>query len=200
MHHGILLVDIENGGHWPWPSRSSWPFWLGILVNLIVLVITWNGFELESPNLHQICILGFSHLILKMGVLDLQGQLAISTQETAFKVALVYWSRPAKGFYMSQTCSCYTLLYPPHNEVVGGVYWFHLVCPSVCPSIRPAFRVRCVAPTVLVGSISYLYILSSNFRRCVACKVYYKIWIFGNFLKFVTLTWSCFDFGSDMNP
>ena len=62
----------------------------------------------------------------------------------------------------------FSLLY---NEVVGGVYWFHLVRPSV----RPAFRVRSVAPTVLVGSISYLYILSSNFRRCVACIVYCKI-------------------------
>ena len=49
----------------------------------------------------------------------------------------------------------------------------------------PASRVRSVAPTVLVGSISYLYILSSNFRRCVVCKVsckICKIWIFGNFL------------------
>ena len=33
-----------------------------------------------------------------------------------------------------------------------GVYWFH----SVRPSIRPASRVRSVALTVLVGSISYL--------------------------------------------
>ena len=55
---------------------------------------------------------------------------------------------------------------------------------SLCLSVRPASRVRSVAPTVLVGSISYLYILSSNF---------------GNFLKFVTLTLSCFDLGSDVN-
>ena len=32
--------------------------------------------------------------------------------------------------------------------------------------VRPASRVRSVAPTVLVGSISYLYILFSNFRMC----------------------------------
>ena len=37
MHPGILSAGIENGG-----------------------VITFNGFELESPSLHQICILGFS--------------------------------------------------------------------------------------------------------------------------------------------
>ena len=28
MHSGILWVNIENGGHWPWPSRSFWQFWL----------------------------------------------------------------------------------------------------------------------------------------------------------------------------
>ena len=51
--------------------------------------------------------------------------------------------------------------------------------PSVSPSFRlsvhPASRVRSVAPTVLIGSISYLCILSSNFRRCVTCKVSCKI-------------------------
>ena len=26
------------------------------------------------------------------------------------------------------------------NEVVGGVYWFHSVRPSVCPSVRPSVR------------------------------------------------------------
>ena len=73
-------------------------------------MITCNGFKLESPNSHQICILGFSQLVLKMGVidLDLQGHLAIiSTQETAFNFAFVYWSKPAKGCYTSQTCSCF---------------------------------------------------------------------------------------------
>ena len=75
-------------------------------------------------------------------------------------------------------------LYSPHNEVVippgtqrscWGVYWFHSVHPFVRPSIRPASRVRSVAPTFLVGSTSYLYILSNNFRRCITCKVTCKI-------------------------
>ena len=162
MRPGILSAGIENGGHWPWPSRSFWPCWRRILGNSacqcdnssqiwaritkfapnmrpgilsagidlylqdhfghfdlefleiwLVCVMTCNGFELESPNLHQICILGFSHLLLKMEVidLDLQGHLAIiPIQETAFNIDLVYWSRPAKGCYTSQTCSCYTTL------------------------------------------------------------------------------------------
>ena len=33
MHPGILSAGIENGRHWPWPSRSFWPFWLKILGN-----------------------------------------------------------------------------------------------------------------------------------------------------------------------
>ena len=47
--------------------------------------------------------------------------------------------------------------------------------PSVHPSVRPVSHVRSVASTALVGSISYLYILSSNLRRYVACKVSCKI-------------------------
>ena len=67
-------------------------------------------------------------------------------------------------------------LYPLHNEVVGGYIGFTpSVRLSVHPSrVRPASRVRSVVPTVLVGSISYLYILS-NSRKCVACKVSCKI-------------------------
>ena len=71
---------------------------------------------------------------------------------------------------------CY---YTPAQRSCWGVYWFHSVCPSVCPSVRPSIRptscVRSVVPTVLVGSIWYLYILSSNFWRCVVCIVSYKI-------------------------
>ena len=92
-----------------------------------------------------------------------------------------------------QACNNYS---PPHNEVVGGI----LV--SLHPSVRPACRVHSVAPTVLIGSILYLYIFSSNFRRCVACKVSGKISKFeflAIFLKFVTLTSSCFDLESDVN-
>ena len=88
------------------------------------------------------------------------------------------------------------LLYPPHNDVVMGI----LV--SLHPSVRPTSRVRSEAPTLRVGSISDLYILSSNFRRCVVCKVVCKILKFkfsSNFSKFVTLTLSCFDLGSDVN-
>ena len=82
---------------------------------------------------------------------------------------------------------------PRFNEVDRGVYWYHLVRLSVCGQNR----VRSVSSTILIGSISYLHILSSNFRRCVACNVRFKIH-FGEFFKFVTLTLSSFDLGSNM--
>ena len=85
--------------------------------------------------------------------------------------------RPSDAYMHRQHKSS---LYSPLNEVVGGYTGFTPSVqtsrrPSVCPSVRPASRVRSVVPTVLVGSISYSYILSSNFRRCVVCKVSCKI-------------------------
>ena len=81
---------------------------------------------------------------------------------------------------------------PRFNEVERGVYWYHLVRLSICGQNR----VRSVSSTILIGSISYLHILSSNFRRCVACNARFKIQkfeILANFFKFVTLTLSSFD-------
>ena len=37
LHPGIFSACIENKGHWLWPSRSFWPFWLRILGNLACL-------------------------------------------------------------------------------------------------------------------------------------------------------------------
>ena len=51
--------------------------------NLTYLRDNLNGFELQSLNLQQICISGFSRLVLKMGVidLDLQGLLIQNSKE-----------------------------------------------------------------------------------------------------------------------
>ena len=52
------------------------------------------------------------------------------------------------------------LLYPSHNEVVWGVYWFHSVRPSVCPSVRPS-RMPC--PLCIIYSYGWiLFILGTN--------------------------------------
>ena len=34
-----------------------------------------------------------------------------------------------------ELCLSIRSLYPPQNEVLGGVYWFHSVRPSVRPSV-----------------------------------------------------------------
>ena len=92
-------------------------------------------------------------------------------------------------------------LYPRFNEVERAYTGFtssvrlsiHLsihpsVRPPVCLSVCGQNRVRSVTSTILVGSISYSHILSSNFRRCVACNVCFKIW---KFEMFTQILWIC---------
>ena len=83
-------------------------------------------------------------------------------------------------------CFLYIYIY-----IYTGVYWFHIVRLSVCGRNR----VRSISSTILTGPISYLHILSSNFRRCVVRNVCFKFLkkneVLANSLKFVTL--SCFD-------
>ena len=62
---------------------------------------------------------------------------------------------------------------PASTKLKGGILVSSF--PSVCMFVFGQNRVRSVSSTILVESISYLHILSSNFRRCVACKVCYKI-------------------------
>ena len=59
---------------------------------------------------------------------------------------------------------------PRFNEVErGGI----LVSP--CPSVHPSVCPSVLSSTILIESISYLYILSSNFRRCVVYNFCFKI-------------------------
>ena len=56
------------------------------------------------------------------------------------------------------------IIIPPHNEVVGGVYWFHSVRPSVRLSVRPSVRPSRM-PCLLCIIYSYgwiLFILGTN--------------------------------------
>ena len=50
----------------------------------VVRMITRHKFEIESPNLNQTCISGYTRLVLKKGVIDidLHGHMAISTQNS----------------------------------------------------------------------------------------------------------------------
>ena len=56
------------------------------------------------------------------------------------------------------------IIYPPNNEVVGGVYWFHSVRPSVRLSVRPSVRPsRMPCPLCIIYSYGWiLFILGTN--------------------------------------
>ena len=74
----------------------------------------------------------------------------------------IAWPYLLAAFMVIGCCnqSWSSLLYPPHNEVVGGVYWFHSVRPSVCPSVRPS-RMPC--PLCIIYSYGWiLFILGTN--------------------------------------
>ena len=65
------------------------------------------------------------------------------------------------------------LLYPHYNEFErGGI----LVspCPSVHPTVCPSVN-KIVSALYLQQYSPYLYILLSNFSRCVVCKVFSKL-------------------------
>ena len=66
---------------------------------------------------------------------------------------------------------------PASTKLKGRYIGFTLsVRLSACPSVSPSVdRIMSALYLLLVGSISYLHILSSNFRRCVMCKVCFKI-------------------------
>ena len=80
---------------------------------------------------------------------------------------------------------------PLLNEVDGRYTGFTLsVRLPVCPSVCGQNRVCSVSSIILAGSISYLHILSSTFRRCVAFIQTSKIWrLFLDFVLFLLLTW-----------
>ena len=58
------------------------------------------------------------------------------------------------------------------SEKLKGVYWFNLIHLSACMSVCGQNCVHSVS-SILAGSISYLHTLSSNFSRCVVCKVFF---------------------------
>ena len=88
---------------------------------------------------------------------------------------------------MGWGCSSYVIfltlehfiITPASTELKRGYTGFtSSICPSVRPSICGWNRIRSVSSTILAGSSSYLYLLSSSFRRCVTCEVSWDpIWI-----------------------
>ena len=90
------------------------------------------------------------------------------------------------------------LIIPRAKQSCWGVYWFHSVRSSVCPPCIPC-------PLWSDYSSCWIHFISIHLIKQLqrVCHVWsflqnFKIGIFGNFLKFVTLTLSCFDLGPDV--
>ena len=81
--------------------------------------------------------------------------------------------------------------YTPEQQSCWGVYWFH----SVCPSIRPS-RILCLLCSAYSSGwihfiFTHLIKQPQKVCRVLSFSQNLKIWNFGNFSKFVTLTSSC---------
>ena len=93
-----------------------------------------------------------------------------------------------EAFYSLHFRAMPVIIHIMHNEVVGGGILVSLR-PSVCPSVRPsrvcpASRVRSVASTVLVGSISYLYMyLIKQLQKVCCVQSFFQNLKFWQFLK-----------------
>ena len=109
-----------------------------------------------------------------------QGILCFEWDNGSWYIDILHW------YHMIMVITrlyCCIIIPPASTKLKGGI----LVSPcpsvhlSVCPSVRLSVcgqnRVRSVSSTILIGSISYLHILSSNFRRCVACNARFNIFI-----------------------
>ena len=95
------------------------------------------------------------------------------------------------------------IVIPLAQRSCWGVYWFHYVCPSVSPSVRPS-RIPCpLCSTYNSGWIHFIFLhLIKQLQK--VCRVYifvqnFKIWLFGDFFKFLTSTSSFLGLGSDVN-
>ena len=85
---------------------------------------------------------------------------------------LAFWA-VAKVDTLAESCAPWVLLVIPFANEVEGVYWFHFVRLSVRLSVDQI--VSTLSVPILTRSISFLRILSINFRRCVTCWVSLKI-------------------------
>ena len=111
-------------------------------------------------------------------IVEVWGIIIPPLQQSQYTTAIPPVTKPVYHRYTTAIPPVYKASIPPlqQNQYTGFTWSVHLsVCPSVRPSICPSICGRncvcSVSSTMLAGSISYLHILSSNFRRCVACSL-----------------------------
>ena len=112
-----------------------------------------------------ICVLG----VVARQKLQFNGSVVLGADESPWPCGTPSWYTPPYQiwFWVSRRIFIYSLItkhlcYSPR-------------CLFICLSVCGQNRVCSVSSTILVGSISYFHILSSNFRRCVVCKVCSKV-------------------------
>ena len=117
----------------------------------LVLILSVNQHIIFPANLNSFC--------LQAGILIRSAIWCSSCQQTSITI-------------------CKLLLYPHTTKLLGGILvsLCSSVCPSICLSVSPS-RILCLLCSAYRSCwIYFIFImLSSNFRRCVTCKVYCKI-------------------------
>ena len=132
---------------------------------------SWELLYSECPS-HNFCIMYLKIILLKL-LLDFRvaNELITMMYDTCMQHALWFHETMAQGLcflylfmitrwsvILSSPSSKKSYYTPRFNEVERGVYWFHVIPPSVHPSVSGQNRFRSVSSTILAGSISYLHI------------------------------------------
>ena len=134
--------------HWVWPWLWPWPW--------IFRVKFWK-----------------SHISGIGGPIDIEQKGFFRDHDRDLLVTKRRCKDLSKRPVCLQMLVCHRLIIPPAStKLKWGYTGFTL---SVRLSVCGQNRVRPVSSTILVESISYLHILSCNFRRCVMCNVCFKI-------------------------
>ena len=91
----------------------------------------WSNMKLPDQ-----CLICFDGICIMLT--SVSGQLLCGVSSPCAKAVpfLFLLCSLLNAHYAYLLCQCLSLIIPPHNEVVGGVYWFHTVSPSVHLSIR----------------------------------------------------------------
>ena len=115
--------------------------------------------------------------------------LTISTQETAFNVVLVYWSRLAKGCYKYQTCSCPSCCTERNYSDIGWrkkydslykiiwilftLIWDRLVSGPITPVMNQIYVCVCV----VAPKCTFLGVLVRHNNVSIALYKTHWIWL-----------------------
>ena len=135
-----------------WWQAIPWPVLCYFEVDPTKMQVKMLKFKLKECIINVIC-----KMVAILGWLQCVNSLRPSDA--------IWWQRT--GSTLAQVMAYYI------RSWKGGI--LVLPCPSVRLSVCGQKRVRSMSSTILIGSISYLHIWPSNFRRCVACNARFKI-------------------------